>query len=183
MKPLCNTRLRHRRPTPWPITIQDDCSGRKEWRPVTDETVAEISKRHSSTIRRFRTTPVHAAAFDGNATSVRQLLLVHGHAPDGYDTSGRTPAVFAALAGHAEVMDLLIDFNANIAHATKCNGITPAWIAASKGDSHVLEVIVRRCNPSAFSTPRCNGQTPLEKAIQMGHGKCVQLLSAVTAGQ
>jgi ankyrin repeat protein len=84
-------------------------------------------------------TPLMLAAFRGDISTVRELLLA-GADVDARDKDGDTALMFAAYRGHAEIVSLLLDYGANI-YARARNGWTAKKAAESGHKPHILEMI------------------------------------------
>lgn len=106
-------------------------------------------------------TPLHMAAYKGQASAVEYLLARPGMFKDPIDNRGYTPLTLAASAGHAEVVDLLLaaGCNPNIACG---DGGTALHKAAGQGHLRVVESLLK-----AGADPRLadrSGKTPLQLA-------------------
>lgn len=118
---------------------------------------------------------INDAAFDGDLSKVRQLLDTGANIETRDDWEG-TPLIYAAEAGHAEIIKLLLERGANIEsrYITKRNRQTPLSLAAEKGFKEAVGVLLER--GANIETLDENGETPLMKAAYKGHAEVVRLL-------
>ncbi len=97
--------------------------------------------------------------------------------------------VVAALRGHREVVELLLDSGAHLEDAPlryhagiftedpmETAGATALWIAANRGDLPLVSLLVRRGANLEALNESDNGGRPIDAATRQGHGAVVQCL-------
>ncbi|OBT64232.1 hypothetical protein VE03_06864 [Pseudogymnoascus sp. 23342-1-I1] len=104
----------------------------------------------------------------------RRNWLVKANIPDG---DGLTPLSWAAKAGHAAIVKLLLERKDIEADIKDKNGQTPlSWAARGQGRSEsVVELLLGRHDVDANSTDK-EGLTPLSWAIERGNSSIAKLL-------
>ncbi len=96
---------------------------------------------------------------------------------DSPDKHGWTPLATACSAGHARVVQLLLDLGAEVNHCTKA-GLTPLHSAASGGRVEIVQALLRA--GADVTTQDTSGFTPLHLAAM---GDCVEVCSVlISAG-
>ncbi|CAE7692965.1 Ank1, partial [Symbiodinium microadriaticum] len=126
---------------------------------------------------------LHAAAKTGDSREVARLLDQGGlrkwinHRSETQDL--RTPVMVASLAGHAEVVELLIQRGCNVTLADK-EGYAPMDAAAWRGRPEVMEVLLKYSPfPSKLHSFHRDGYAPLHRACwgkRARHSQVVRLL-------
>ncbi|UYM16690.1 ankyrin repeat domain-containing protein [Endozoicomonas euniceicola] len=81
----------------------------------------------------------------------------------------------AALNGHKECLQPLIDAGALVDAVLTTNGATPLHMAAQKGHTECLKVLIK-AGAAVDAVLTTDGVTPLHFAAQGGHTECVELL-------
>ena len=94
-------------------------------------------------------TPLHAAAENGNARVIRNLIA-DGAAVDAKDAQGRTPLLIAVRQRHLKVAAELITAGANINAETR-NGWTALSLAVKSGNPQMIELIARTAGVTGLS--------------------------------
>jgi ankyrin repeat protein len=125
-------------------------------------------------------TPLHAAALNGNAAVLRQLIDARCSV-DLQTKGGATPIFLAAENGHAAVTKQLIAARCNVEIQTLSmdglEGIAPIFIAAGKGHARVTEqLIAARCDINVQTKDYLI--TPLQIALAEGHEAVAKQLLA-----
>ena len=111
-------------------------------------------------------TPLMLAARSGNADAAKVLLRA-GAAVDAKETwNGQTALMWAAAAGHAAVVQTLIDHRADI-RARSNSGATALLFAARHGDLAAVRALVAA--GADVKAARPDGATPLLVAVINGH--------------
>ena len=82
-------------------------------RYVGRESEGAVQFRCEALLRPFEGGPLHTAALRGDAAAARELLKAAGGDADTRDGLGSTPIFFAAAAGSAEAVALLLDAGAD----------------------------------------------------------------------
>ncbi|XP_054424763.1 ankyrin repeat domain-containing protein 66 [Pteronotus mesoamericanus] len=120
-------------------------------------------------------TKLHQAVAAGNYNSVKKILK-KGLCDPNYkdvDWNDRTPLHWAAIKGHMEVMQLLIQYGARPCLVTDV-GWTPAHFAAESGHLNVLKTL--HALHAAIDAPDFFGDTPKRIAQIYGQKACVVFL-------
>ena len=118
-------------------------------------------------------TPLMLAARTGSVDAVKALLSA-GAAIDAKEAwNGQTALMWAAAAGHARVVQLLIDRHADI-RARSNAGTTPLLFAVRHGDIATVRVLLAAGADVLDKRP--DGATPLLVAVINGHADLVDLL-------
>lgn len=117
--------------------------------------------------------PLHQASWEGDAARARALLGAGRASINATTASGDTPLHWAGMAGHAELVDLLLAHGAS-PDSSDMVGNTPLHWAAQAGHEEVAKMLLDR---GAEASPRhVFGVTPLHRAAKDGHAVIVQLL-------
>jgi hypothetical protein len=112
------------------------------------------------------------AAADGDAKAVKSMIA------QGVDFDGREDGFYktalhrAAISGHKDIAELLIDAGARI--GAKSGGSTPLHYAAEKGHKEVVELLIAK--GADVNAKNNRGLTALRYAKQRGHTELVELL-------
>jgi ankyrin repeat protein len=80
---------------------------------------------------------------DGGEARVRGLLA-RGACPRAEDSAGYTPLHYAARAGHAAIVRMLLDGGGDVNARTRAGGATPLHRAANQGHQQVVQLLVER---------------------------------------
>ncbi|RYG43311.1 hypothetical protein EON68_00610 [archaeon] len=117
-------------------------------------------------------TPVHCAAANGHADTLRALIEA-GANVDAADNHGLSPLREAAAAGHTAAVGALIEAHADV--NAKCKqGYTPLHDAAWQGRVDAVKALLSAC-----ADPRVkaiDGRSALHCAAQRGHVGVLELL-------
>lgn len=89
----------------------------------------------------LRVTPLHQAAFHGNAEKVKELLCERAN-PNITDAYGWTPLHDAAMQGHAEIVKLLLEAGANINAQDEEDHYTPLHDAVRMNHKEVVKLLL-----------------------------------------
>lgn len=119
-------------------------------------------------------TPLHLAAFFGNA-EIAEILLANGADAQARSRNNmqNTPLHAAAAGRHNELVSVLLAHNADV-NARQHGGWTPLHAAAQNGDSELARLLIA---VGADVKARAeNNQSALDLAMQKGHGEMVELL-------
>ena len=112
---------------------------------------------------------------DGNIEAVKQQLANGTDVNAQNGPVGRTPLHEAALRGHKEVVELVIDKDADV-NAKNWEGGTPLHYAALTGRKEIAELLID--NGADVNAKDDDGSTPLRYAVGWGHKEIVELLIA-----
>lgn len=120
----------------------------------------------------------HAVFCDDISTSILSLLLEHGANTGVWDKRG-TPLYWAAEAGNAEMVRLLVQngSNVNFQDCWKGQG-TPLHGAVDGGNPEVVKFLLE--GGADIGIERQDGKTALLAALETDHGEIIQLLTAWT---
>ncbi|OAA59296.1 Ankyrin repeat-containing domain protein [Cordyceps fumosorosea ARSEF 2679] len=131
-------------------------------------------------------TALHVGSLAGRLDVVRSLLKqsvepddgnsLQSHATSEVDARAKndwTPIHFAAAAGFADIVQVLIDFGADIS-ATDDLGNTPSHFAAVRGQADVIRILGK--HGSRFSVHNNDGYSPLDFASRQGHVNVVEAI-------
>lgn len=124
-----------------------------------------------------RTTPLHSAAFGGNAAMAQQLLTL-GSALDTRDVAGATAIFLAAEAGQAPAVRKLLDAGGD-ASLSNAAGESPLYIAALKGHLEVVRLLLDGFVQKRVAWHKLrygDGWTPLMAAAVANHYNVAQCL-------
>ncbi|RYG39950.1 ankyrin repeat domain-containing protein, partial [archaeon] len=124
-------------------------------------------------------TPVHVAAYVGNAPALTRLLR------EGGDAEAKSASLWAALHaacsnGHDACVRVLLEARAKVDVVDK-NGSSPLMLAAEKGHAPCVRALLD-ARPK-LELARANGCTALHAACISGQEACVQLLQAAGANK
>lgn len=122
---------------------------------------------------RSKAPEIHRSAADGRADSVSQAIDEDPQLIRKTDASGYTALHHAAVGGHPDVIQVLIDKGAKL-DARGSRGETALLLAASKGNHEVVKLLAE--NGADVDKPASDGKTPLHKAAMAGHSETVAVL-------
>ena len=121
---------------------------------------------------------IHRASADGQADSVKQAVTDDPTLVQSKDSDGYTPLHHAAIGGHAEVVEVLLENGAKL-DGIGSRGETALFLASSAGSAEVVELLAKNgADPNKASA---DGKTPLHKAAMSGHSEVVDALLAAGA--
>lgn len=124
-------------------------------------------------------TPLHLAAFFGRKETAL-ALIERGAEVDSRSTNSmkNTPLHAAAAGRQAELVDLLLDRGADV-NATQTGGWTALHATAQSGDLAIVRSLI--AHEALIQARAENQQTPLDLAMQRGHGDVAELLEELGA--
>ena len=111
-------------------------------------------------------TPLHIAAEQRDATTSKYLLSM-GANPEAMTKTGITPVYRAAQLGSVEAVEVLVLAGGQVNRVTGDNW-TPLHIAVENNHVEVVQYLLSRGVDVSVRTID-GGQTPLEKAVLLGH--------------
>ncbi len=118
-------------------------------------------------------------AATGQIQAIRELLESSKEVNVNWrDVDGWTPLMYAANAGHGDVVELLLKAGAN-PHLENDLGETALHLAAKNGSTESTELLLDQ--GADFSARDAAGRTPLYRAIEQGNAEIIDLLQ--TAAQ
>lgn len=118
---------------------------------------------------------MHKAAFYGQTELIRRQFYVEGTDVNARGAAGYAPLHFAALSGHAEVIDLLLTRGADVrACADVLFRATPLHLAALGGHAEVVALLLAK--GADANDMDVHGQTALHGAVRSGRADLVELL-------
>jgi len=116
------------------------------------------------------------AALNGETGRVRAMLERDRRLRDARDGSGYTALHYAARAGNADVVALLLGAGAD-PNATTCSGgASPLHRAAYMGREVCVEMLLRHGADPLLED--CDGKTALHKAIEREHKRVANIIKA-----
>lgn len=152
-------------------TLRDSSARHSGLYPITD-----VSPRFEDT-REFLA--LVAACKSGDQAALQRVLVnpqaVKALRQNVSAVEKSNPLHLACLAGHAEVVELLLQKDAELVSIRTGQGLTPLHIAAQRGSVAVVKVLLDNksdINARDYS----NGQTALHMAAERGHTFVVKLL-------
>lgn len=127
-----------------------------------------------------QSTPLHLAAYRGNKEVVDYLLSRPGMLKDPVDKRGITPVMLAAAAGHAEVLQSLVQAGCSVALKAQ-DGSTALHKAAAQGHLACVEALLQAgADPNVQDM---NGKTPADLAASKRKGDWELVVSRLKATQ
>ena len=145
-----------------------DGAGRPANKPAPK---AKTQKQTETTVE--KAPQIHRASADGQADSVKQAVTDDPSLVQSKDVDGYTPLHHAAIGGHAEVVEVLIESGAKL-DGVGSRGETALFLASSAGNAEVVELLAKNgADPNKASA---DGKTPLPKAAMAGHAEVVEVL-------
>jgi len=121
------------------------------------------------------TTPLHQAAYDGNADEVRRLIRVGADVRKA-NLFGATPLMLASITGNTEVIRLLLDAGAP-ADEANAEGQTPLMVVARTGNVEAAKLLLKK-GANVDAHEKWGGQTALMWAAAQGQAGMIRLLVA-----
>lgn len=115
--------------------------------------------------------PLHDAAKLGSATLVRVLVGVYD--PDTKTKRGSTALHLAALYGHADVTQVLVEAGADVDSRDE-RSRPPLYLAAQRGHAEVVSILVEA--DASVDVRGRRGITPLYWAAMSGHADVARIL-------
>ncbi|KAG2425843.1 hypothetical protein HXX76_013467 [Chlamydomonas incerta] len=124
---------------------------------------------------------LHAAVEAGRTSEVLELLA-EGAFIEALDEKASTPLLMAVCAGHAEVVQALLDAGAAVqACLSEEERNTALHVAAARGDPAVVQALLAA--GAHIGARDAAGCTPLSVAAREGHLQVVELLLAASGGK
>ena len=117
---------------------------------------------------------IHVVARNGYLAGV-QAYLDAGVDINARDENGSTPLHWAALEGHKDIVELLINRGAEVNATSEIGGWTPLHMAASKNHIQVVSFLIKK-GADEDAKAIIGGWTPLHWAALEGHKDIVELL-------
>ena len=121
-----------------------------------------------------KTSSIHTHVRDGDLAGVRAYLDA-GVDINARDENGSTPLHWAALEGHKDIVELLINRGAEVNATSEIGGWTPLHMAASKNHIQVVSFLIKK-GADEDAKAIIGGWTPLHWAALEGHKDIVELL-------
>jgi len=133
---------------------------------------------------------IHKAARDGDVATVKALLEANPNLVNAKGSNDKTPLHYAAAAGHADVVALLLAYKADV-HARDYSEVdwddtdaegrpahvpdkTPLHIAAEEGQKDIVELLL--ANKANVNAVDDRIETPRLAADRTGHKDVAKLL-------
>lgn len=139
-----------------------------DWWPTTlVPQSTEMSKAGSAAV------DIQKAAFQGDVKTVRRLLGNDPQIVKAKDEFGRTALHWAALAGHTNMVELLLVNGAEVDVRDDKNA-TPLWCAAANGNTDVVKDLISK--GANINVKGAHGLTPVHSAVLKGSKDTLELL-------
>ena len=142
------------------ISLTESCK-RKELINLTKILVTKGQKN----ISEDNGEPLRAAAKSGNLSAVEYLLESCDADVNECDTCGATALLFACMASHLDIIDMLLEWDADV---NLCAEETPLTAACRNGQQEIVNRLLKK-TPGLISKTNDRGMTPLEVAVNNGH--------------
>ena len=121
-----------------------------------------------------KTSSIHTHVRDGDLAGV-QAYLDAGVDINARDENGSTPLHWAALEGHKDIVELLINRGAEVNATSEIGGWTPLHMAASKNHIQVVSFLIKK-GADEDAKAIIGGWTPLHWAASEDYDQIVKLL-------
>lgn len=161
-------------------SLKEDARNTSEGsRSAPASSVAPNTQQGKDASAEARSAPkIHRAAADGQIGPVSEAIKKDPQAVRLQDSSGYTALHHAAIGGHADIVELLLESGAKI-DGIGSRGETPLFLAASTGYVDVVKVLAAAgANVNKMSA---EGRTPLHRAAMSGDLAVVQALLEANA--
>jgi hypothetical protein len=128
----------------------------------------------------FPSIELYYAAFYGFSDLAKHLIITHGLDVNAKVYEDWTPLHVASIQGHADVAQVLLDYEADI-NAQDFEKCTPLHSASSCGHVNVMQLLLER--GAALDEQNIHTRTPLYLASYWGQLEAVRFLLAHGAGE
>jgi len=120
-------------------------------------------------------TGLHCIAYMGITEIAIDMLRPRRWDPNGRDSNGATPLIWAAKYGNCELAELLLAQGGVDPTFSDNQGLTPLTHAARSGHEGIVELLLGRVDVNP-DPPDASGRTPLSHAARFGHEHVVETL-------
>jgi ankyrin repeat protein len=108
-----------------------------------------------------------------NDYELAKSILIKGHDPDPVDSYRRTPLILAAMAGNADLVELLVEYKAKMNIGDEAGG-SALHYASARGHVGVVDLLLEL--GARINIDNRQGMTPLMMAASDGRIEIVQIL-------
>ena len=125
------------------------------------------------TLKIFNRTLLSLVCTAGNCENLKKLLI-HGSNPKQETSDKRQPIITATIAGHVDIIEILISYDVNINCKMK-GGWTPLLLAVCYNRFELVEKMIEKFKADP-NLPNDDGKTPMHIAASNGYNEVLRIL-------